>query len=196
MSPASRPRRAAGSASWSTASRSARCRGRPTRSTRKAPPRARTRGRPPGCRSRPSLRRTPTSEPPGPSGGRDAPRRRPHPCRRLTPAHQHAEHAADRTIPVCALDRTASRRSPPRTMLRLLHRVVAVEPGERRGLLLATAWFFCLLASYYLLRPVRDALGVERGETALKWLFLATFLATLVVVPAYAWLAGRLPRQR
>ncbi len=71
-----------------------------------------------------------------------------------------------------------------------------VEPGESKSLLLAATYFFFLLASYYMLRPVRDALGVERGPETLKWLFLGTLAATLVAMPAYTWLVGRLPRAR
>jgi AAA family ATP:ADP antiporter len=81
-------------------------------------------------------------------------------------------------------------------LLAHLRRVVAVEPGESKSLLIATSYFFCLLASYYMLRPVRDALGVERGPDALKWLFLATLGATLVAMPLYTWMVGRLPRAR
>ena len=39
---------------------------------------------------------------------------------------------------------------------RALARVVAVRPGEARALLASFGYFFCLLAGYYVLRPLRD----------------------------------------
>jgi hypothetical protein len=60
----------------------------------------------------------------------------------------------------------------------------------------AFAYFFLLLSSYYVLRPVRDALAVELGAQALQRLFTATLAAMLAVVPLFGWLASRLPRAR
>ena len=57
------------------------------------------------------------------------------------------------------------------------------------------AWFFCLLASYYILRPVRDEMGVAGGVKNLPWLFTATFLAMLVAVPVFGALVARLARR-
>jgi len=74
--------------------------------------------------------------------------------------------------------------------------LVAIEPGERAGVLWAAALFFLLLASYYLVRPARESLGVSRGPDALKWLFSATFVATLAAVAGYTWLVSRLSRGR
>lgn len=74
---------------------------------------------------------------------------------------------------------------------RLLRRMVAVEPHEVRATLLGFAWFCCLLSGYYLLRPLRDALGLVGGAQELRWLFTATFVAMLLLVPAFGWLAAR-----
>ncbi len=78
----------------------------------------------------------------------------------------------------------------------LLSRVVAVRPGETRALLWSFAYFFCLLAGYYVLRPVRDEMGLASGVKNLPWLFTATFFVMLAVVPIYGALVARLPRQR
>jgi ATP:ADP antiporter, AAA family len=78
----------------------------------------------------------------------------------------------------------------------LLTRVVAVRPGETRALLWSFAYFFCLLAGYYVLRPVRDEMGLASGIKNLPWLFTATFFVMLAVVPIYGALVARLPRQR
>jgi AAA family ATP:ADP antiporter len=78
----------------------------------------------------------------------------------------------------------------------LLTRAVEVQPGEGAALLLGFAFHFCILASYYLIRPLRDALGLEGGADQLQWLFTATFLVMLATVPLFGALASRLPPAR
>ena len=77
-----------------------------------------------------------------------------------------------------------------------LGRVVEVRPGEMRALLWAFAYFFCLLAAYYVLRPVRDEMGLAGGVGNLPWLFTATFVVMLAVLPLFGALVARLPRRR
>ena len=79
---------------------------------------------------------------------------------------------------------------------RWLARVVAVRPEEVRALLWSFAYFFCLLASYYILRPLRDEMGVAGGVKNLQWLFTATFVTMLAAVPCYGALVARVPRRR
>jgi AAA family ATP:ADP antiporter len=74
--------------------------------------------------------------------------------------------------------------------------LLRAESHERPALAWAFGYFFLLLAAYYVLRPVRDALAVQAGTGQLQWLFTATFLAMLALVPAYGWLCARLPRSR
>jgi AAA family ATP:ADP antiporter len=75
-------------------------------------------------------------------------------------------------------------------------RLLRAEPHELPALAWAFAYFFLLLAAYYVLRPVRDALAVQGGAGQLQWLFTATFVAMLALVPVYGWLCARLPRAR
>ena len=77
-----------------------------------------------------------------------------------------------------------------------MHHLLRSERHELPALGWAFAYFFLLLASYYLLRPVRDALAVEAGAQQLQWLFTATFVAMLAMVPLWGWLCARLPRAR
>jgi len=79
---------------------------------------------------------------------------------------------------------------------RWLARFVPLRPGEGRAILWSFSYFFCLLAGYYVLRPLRDEMGVAGGVRNLQWLFTATFVALLAAVPAYGALVARLPRQR
>jgi len=81
-------------------------------------------------------------------------------------------------------------------MTPLLYRVLRAQPGELPAVAWAFAYFFLLLCSYYILRPVRDALAVEVGTQALQWLFTATFVTMLALVPVFGWLSARLPRTR
>jgi AAA family ATP:ADP antiporter len=71
-----------------------------------------------------------------------------------------------------------------------------LRPGEGRALAWSFAYFFCLLAGYYVLRPLRDEMGVAGGVRNLQWLFTATFLVMLAAVPLYGALVARLSRRR
>lgn len=77
----------------------------------------------------------------------------------------------------------------------VLARAVAVEPGEAAPALWSFAYFFCVLSSYYLLRPVRDAMGAARGTEQLPWLFTGTFVAMVLAVPLFGALATHFPRR-
>ena len=77
-----------------------------------------------------------------------------------------------------------------------LRRTVAATERERRATLWAFAYFFTLLAGYYVLRPLRDQMGIAGGVKNLPWLFTATFVSLLVAQPLYGALVARLPRVR
>src|SRR5471030_2201446 len=72
----------------------------------------------------------------------------------------------------------------------------ALTTNERKRVLLAALAFFLLLCAYYILRPVRDAMGAQNGAAKLPWLFTATFLGTLIIVPVFGWVVQRVPRER
>jgi len=88
--------------------------------------------------------------------------------------------------------------------------------AQSRPLLWSFGYFFCLLSSYYVLRPVREAMGASsdiqavfpqgmieffaaRGmplqEFTLQVLFTCVFVIMLVLQPAYGWLVSRYPRR-
>ena len=70
-----------------------------------------------------------------------------------------------------------------------------VRAGEGGALLLSFAYFFLLLCSYYILRPLRDAWGIEGGTDDLPWLFTATFVTMLAVTPLYGAVVARCRRR-
>jgi len=63
-------------------------------------------------------------------------------------------------------------------------------------LLLSAAYFFFVLSSYYVLRPIRDEMAVESGVRNLPWMFTVTLIAMLLVHPPFAALVSKLPRTR
>lgn len=80
-------------------------------------------------------------------------------------------------------------------MLRsLLRKVVHYEPHELRALLWAFAFFFCVLAAYYVLRPLRESFAIE-AELDLLDAFSLTFSIMLVVMPLYELLVARFQRR-
>jgi len=79
---------------------------------------------------------------------------------------------------------------------RFLRRLVLLEAGEGAALLWSTVYFFLLLFGFYLLRPVREAIGIARGADKLPWLMTGTLLAMVLANPAFAALVSKLPRRR
>jgi ATP:ADP antiporter, AAA family len=67
---------------------------------------------------------------------------------------------------------------------------------ERAAALWSFAYFFALLAGYYVLRPLRDQMGIAGGTRNLPWLFTATFVTLILVQPLYGAVVAKLPRAR
>ncbi|KRG70131.1 NTP/NDP exchange transporter [Pseudoxanthomonas dokdonensis] len=88
--------------------------------------------------------------------------------------------------------------------------------SESPPLAWAFVYFFCLLSGYYVLRPVREAMGassdiqavfplamidffaahdLDLRDFALQVLFTCTFLIMLLLQPVYGWLVSRYPRR-
>ncbi|HEX8740701.1 MAG TPA: MFS transporter [Casimicrobiaceae bacterium] len=75
-------------------------------------------------------------------------------------------------------------------------RLLPATPGELAAALWSFAYFFALLAGYYVLRPLRDQSAIAGGVKALPWMFTATFVTLLIAQPLYGELVARLPRRR
>lgn len=76
---------------------------------------------------------------------------------------------------------------------RLLERAFGVRPDEAGACLLAWAWFFLILGAYYLLRPVRDMLGLRGGSANLPDLYTGTAIGSLILAPFFSTLVRRAP---
>ncbi len=77
-----------------------------------------------------------------------------------------------------------------------LARLIDVQPGEGRALAWSWAYIFSILAAYYVLRPIRDQMGVAGGIENLPWLFTATLVGMLALNLPFAYLVKRMPRAR
>jgi AAA family ATP:ADP antiporter len=78
---------------------------------------------------------------------------------------------------------------------RSLQWALPATPAERVVALWAFGYFFMLLAGYYVLRPLRDQMGIAGGVKTLPWMFTATFVTLLVMQPIYGALVKKLPRR-
>jgi AAA family ATP:ADP antiporter len=79
---------------------------------------------------------------------------------------------------------------------RLLRRAVDVREHETAALVASCAYFFFVLSAYYVIRPVRDEMGLAGGVENLAWLFTGTLVGMLLVHPLFTALVARFPRRR
>ena len=84
---------------------------------------------------------------------------------------------------------------PVSAMQNRFERLVRVEHGEWPKLLLAFAYFFFLLGGYFMLRPVRGTVAANNSDL-LHWLYTATFVSMLLLVPVFGFLVSRFRRGR
>ncbi len=80
--------------------------------------------------------------------------------------------------------------APTRRVFGLLE----LRRGEEAAVLCSAAYAFCLMASYNVLKPLRDAVGT--ATKGIGWLWTGTFLGCLVVLPPYWAVVARFARQQ
>jgi ATP:ADP antiporter, AAA family len=80
----------------------------------------------------------------------------------------------------------------PTGFARLLKAVANVEPLEVKAVSISFVYFFFLMASYFILKSLRDAEGTIYGVEHLQELFTGTFLLSFIVAPLYAGFASRI----
>lgn len=66
---------------------------------------------------------------------------------------------------------------------------------EWQAVFISVVYFFCILASYYVMRPMREQLSAAVGSSQLPLFFAATFIATLILTPLFSWIVSRWPRR-
>ncbi len=77
----------------------------------------------------------------------------------------------------------------------LIRETFDFRPGEIRMVTWSFLYFFSLLTSYYMLRPIREQMGVAAGVENLQWLFTGTLLVMLLVQPVYGKIVSRFTRK-
>ena len=75
-----------------------------------------------------------------------------------------------------------------------LQRFFNVRRDEVAPVAAAAVFFFFVLTALMVLRPAREALGMQRGIEAIRWLFIGTAVVTLAVNPVFGWLVSRFRR--
>src|SRR5438552_18482543 len=81
-------------------------------------------------------------------------------------------------------------------MKKLFSKIVEVKPGELHALLLAFVFNFVVLGGDYVIRPVRDGIGADRGVVNLPWMYTGTLVGMLIANALYAAIVARMPRRR
>jgi AAA family ATP:ADP antiporter len=79
---------------------------------------------------------------------------------------------------------------------RLLNKIIDVGPNEIPALAWCWLFIFSLLSSYYILRPIRDQMGVAGGVNNLQWLFTGTLIGMLVLNLPFSYLVKTYPREK
>jgi len=77
----------------------------------------------------------------------------------------------------------------------LFGKVLGIKRHEYVGVAWSFVYFFCVLSSYYMLRPMREALGVDSGVSSIPWLFSSTFVVMLGATTIFGWIASRFARR-
>jgi ATP:ADP antiporter, AAA family len=84
----------------------------------------------------------------------------------------------------------------PSVLTRVLRKAVEVRRDEVRALLLGFVYYFLVLSSYYIIRPIRDDMGLAGGVENLPWMFTGTLVAMLVANALFAALVAKFSRRR
>ena len=88
-----------------------------------------------------------------------------------------------------------ARDAPATPLQRFAARAFGIDPALGEPVVAGFTLFFLLFAGYFMLRPVRETMGIAGGVENLQWLFTATFVLTLAAMPLFGWLAAHVPRR-
>ena len=77
----------------------------------------------------------------------------------------------------------------------LLTEIFGVQRHEFVAVAWSFAYFFCVLSSYYIIRPVREEMAVGSGPNTIPYLFIGTFIVMIFATSIFGWVASRFPRR-
>ncbi len=87
-----------------------------------------------------------------------------------------------------------STKGKPGIFAKVFKLAAKIEPHEIKAVLVSFFYLFCVMTSYSVLRPVRDAMALASDSTDdLPWLFTATFLTAFIAVPTYWAITSKYP---
>ena len=66
-----------------------------------------------------------------------------------------------------------------------------IRPGESAKVWWSFLYFYCILAGYFILRPLRDEMGIVNGAENMQWLFTGTFIGMLLLIPVFGFLTQK-----
>ena len=87
-----------------------------------------------------------------------------------------------------ATNRTDANNSP---IERIINATTKKEANELRATIFSFLFVFTLMAAYYILRPIRDALSSNWTDAELSWLWTSTFFFSLIAVSVYGTVISR-----
>ena len=80
----------------------------------------------------------------------------------------------------------------PNFLARFMKTASKIESNELRSVLLAFAFVFTLMAAWYILRPVRDAMASEWTDTEVSFLWNINFFVSAIAVAIYGFAVSKI----
>jgi ATP:ADP antiporter, AAA family len=77
---------------------------------------------------------------------------------------------------------------------RIFSTLTSVERRELPSVVVAFFLFFCVLGGYFAVRPVRETVGTILGRDRVANLYVATWIASLAIVPIYGAIVAKVRR--
>lgn len=71
-----------------------------------------------------------------------------------------------------------------------------MQRNEFRAAFTAFLFVFTLMAAYYLVRPVRDAMASDWSDAEVSWLWTLNFFISTALVALYGWVISKVPFHR
>ncbi len=75
-----------------------------------------------------------------------------------------------------------------------VEKALKIKEVEVRPALLSFVYFFTLFTGYYMMRPLRDEMGITAGVNKMQWLFTGTFVVIALAVPIFGYVTTRFSR--
>ena len=82
----------------------------------------------------------------------------------------------------------------PSLVGRIFSSLTSVERRELPSVITAFFLFFCVLGGYFAVRPVRETVGTILGRDRVANLYVATWIASLAIVPIYGAIVAKVRR--